>query len=141
MGLDAAMTVGRNADVIDEVTLAGRQGEAGNAVRNLSGHIAWQERMVEMKQNRQQLEELLPMLTHRFQCPLSPGLIYRIIASYERGKIMRQPTDLNSINIQTESPRGGRHGKSVTMVTTGNSPVNLFSIRPRMQKNESIQVS
>ena len=56
--------------------------------------IAWQERMVEMKQDRQQLEELPTVLTHRFQCPLSPGLIYRIIASYERDKIMRQPTDL-----------------------------------------------
>ena len=93
-GLDTTMAVGRDADVVDEIALAGRQGEAGDAVRNLPRHIAWQERMVEMKQDRQQLEELPTVLTHRFQCPLSPGLIYRIIASYERDKIMRQPTDL-----------------------------------------------
>ena len=132
MSLDAGVTVGGDTDVFNEVALTGGQLEAGDAVRHFAGDIAWQERMVEMKQDRQQLEELLAMLTHCFQCTLSPGLIHRIIAGYERCEFMWQPTDLNPTNIQTRiAPNSG---KSVSMVTTGNSPVNLFSSpknRPR----------
>ena len=81
--MNARTAVGGNTNIFDEITLIFGQDKTGDAMGDLAGDITRQQRVVEMKQYGQQLEKLLPILTHRLQRPPGSGLVDRIITGHQ----------------------------------------------------------
>ncbi len=91
---DKRRAMGGNTDIVNEGLLIGGQHKTGDTMRYFARDISRQERMVEMKQHRQQPEQLPTMLIHCFQRPLDAMLRDRIVAGYERLRFIAQRTDL-----------------------------------------------